>query len=645
MRLFTLDVLRGLATLAVLMYHANLFFEIGFASSGFFGVDLFFIISGFIVHRTLEKHVRVTKLPISTFLVRRMLRLLVPTIGLFVVFTPIAFLGLYKESFDWLMSSYLPGLTGTTNYFLAAGLGDYMSPSGLNVPTLHLWSIATEAHFYLLFPFLFYFTQKLRASTRVKIFCAVLLASFLWANLMSAFIPSVSYFDSASRFWQFMVGVLASVLAVQRPLSTFEKKLILVTTVSLIAVLFALPQIGNLHPGLSSLPISFVAFILLTLSVESANPYLIRANFLAVVGRSSFSIYLWHYPIFVLIYQSSLDFGALDFVVSLILTACLSYVSYRFLELRAASSLQRKAVHILEAAVDRDTGKIKLLHKGAAFLSGLIFAVSLIGFLFLPSPQSELAEIEKRVEKLILDANCNIHAPDEQACNKVQKADRKVFVVGDSMVPGAIDILDQVIRNAKFSYSTKSGCPPLPPNRSPTGTFYSDRCLSDRLTRFEGIDFSQFDLLVISSGGRYTPADLANWVRYIRADYNYTGKVIFLGPYLRSQFYVSDYIDRYGSVSQGAENFRFSSNSVFALQNPESRTFNPSYFSRVGASDLLVIEPLAKLCPSLDNCTLTFEETFFAYDLHHWSSPFRAQIAIHYGPQIREFASAFWTAG
>lgn len=637
MRYATLDTLRGVATVAVFVYHLHIFFGFGFGQSGYFGVDVFFVVSGFIIYENLSRHHVGLHRPLLSFYFRRFLRLLVPVFALFLFLTPIAIWGMYRSSLHSLLDSFFPSITFVANYYFLVTSAGYMSPSAITIPTMHLWSIAVEAQFYLLFPLLFYLIHKRSMKAKAWVISSAILLSFFWGNFASFFLTQYSYFDTASRFWQFLLGVLVALVTVKSRNNEGSRVIPLFIFVSLLLVLFVFPESEWPHPGLGSAPVSLLAALLIFVSVRSSRKSEVwEFKRLQKVGKMSFSIYLWHYPILLMLSQLRFENPLWILPVAVLLTAIASVFSYKIFEQKLVGyfRLQTKA----RLGSPREARHF-WRSWGAFILSASVFGTAAVNaHLFLGYAGFE--EEERKFEIDVVGRHCDISEIALARCAESQDKIRggpSILIVGDSMVPSTLLIMEAVQPQARFWFSSESACPPLDPFSDKVGS-YSIDCLSGASNRFSGLrSLEGFDILVVSSGGRYELEDLRNFISYSRSTLGFAGKHIFIGPYLRSLYPAADYSFRYGSFSATQDRIVFSKDPLFLRQNPDSEYFSPDFYGRLSSANTLVIEPLKDFCPTFVNCQVVFGTSLFAYDTHHWTDDFRKEFVRKYGNKIRKF--------
>jgi peptidoglycan/LPS O-acetylase OafA/YrhL len=281
--------LRAVAVTLVLLYHAGV---PGF-SNGFLGVDIFFVISGYLMASIYAN---------STFkqFYRARAKRLAPGL-LFITFTCIFISAIYLTPFQFkeLVREGIVGITGSSNFYFWSQ-DTYFAPERFR-PLLHLWTLAVEIQFYLIFPLLN------RYSKRIRLLWPILaVASFMVSQLVLYKSPKTSFFLLPPRIWEFAFGVIAAGLTVKfSNLSNKTRSVANVLSAALILFGLIIPIDPNSthgingHPGMAAVLVTFGTSFLLV-SKFSTLSHLVKTNsFIMKIGDASYLIYLIHFPLFV----------------------------------------------------------------------------------------------------------------------------------------------------------------------------------------------------------------------------------------------------------------------------------------------------------------------------------------------------------
>jgi peptidoglycan/LPS O-acetylase OafA/YrhL len=345
-RQIDLQVLRGVAVVCVVLFHTKpqLF------PNGYLGVDVFFVISGYVLAPKILDIFANDKsaiVGIQHFVQSRYRRLMPALLFMILIVTILIFLlAPVDDHFKFYMQS-CAALLGVANFSAVNFSGNYFNPNPN--PLLHTWSLSAEEQIYVLVPLLFFFISKRTILTTRKIqiiLSVIILVSMLFyfetpgwiSNKLEGFIPiyrELNYYSPFSRLWQFAVGIaLFTLLSNSKPAKSRAKS---VLGNSLLLVLLLL-MIFRVVIGTRLLGFIVVAITLLIIFFGAYNnrlrfPYL----YFSWVGNRSYSIYLFHLPLIYLakfspVFGSQSQPKRILLIYALVLTFILSEISYRFVE-------------------------------------------------------------------------------------------------------------------------------------------------------------------------------------------------------------------------------------------------------------------------------------------------------------------------
>lgn len=330
-----IDGLRAIAVAAVVLYHM----EPTLLPGGFAGVDVFFVLSGYLITSLLaaewQAHGRID---LADFYARRVRRLM-PALWLVilsVMVLSVFLLGHLGEPYYRVLDSAMASLAFVANVHFLGASGDYFAGPSDELPLLHLWSLAVEEQFYLVFPLaLGWLLSRGKASARRWLWLASLL-SLLLAEHWIAELPAHAFFHMPARFWELAAGAL---VALSPPLA--ERGLLprMLAGAGLVLVLAAVVAAGwNGHfPGIGALPaVAGTALVLLAGHGGRELGWigrLLSARPMVLLGLWSYSLYLWHWPLLALDEAVRLSPSPLPWRASLCLLAVLlAALTYRFVE-------------------------------------------------------------------------------------------------------------------------------------------------------------------------------------------------------------------------------------------------------------------------------------------------------------------------
>jgi peptidoglycan/LPS O-acetylase OafA/YrhL len=339
--------LRAIAVLLVVAFH----FEPAFVPGGYIGVDVFFVISGYLITSHLMRRPPTGVRSIADFWGRRLRRLL-PASLIVIVFTVVV--GCFVLPVTQIAPLARDAVASTfyvENWNLAANAVNYLSAGVPPSPLQHYWSLGVEEQFYLVWPFLVGFLSWLAARRRSfsqNVTMIVGLAAFGLASLVVSVVwtavqPSAAYFVTPTRLWELAAGgVLAAVVTLVgarsglRPVPGTVRALVAWLGIAVLVAATVLENASTPFPGVAALlPVGgAVLFIAANSSgVRGAPTTVLGLRPVQFVGDASYGIYLWHFPLIVLATGAfARDLNFVDKGVILVATLLLAWLSKRFVE-------------------------------------------------------------------------------------------------------------------------------------------------------------------------------------------------------------------------------------------------------------------------------------------------------------------------
>lgn len=328
-----IDGLRAIAVLGVILFHLKLIPVGHFAvPGGFTGVDVFFVISGFLISRNIFTECDADRFSFLTFYARRARRIL-PALLVVCCLTMIAgaFI-LHPVEYDRLARSFLASMALAANlYFYQTA--NYFGPASSELPLLHLWSLGVEEQFYLLFPLIALALFRLKRSYAVWVYVGLLVGSLAVSQVMAGRNPPAAFYLLPFRAFELLIGCMIA-------LPTFPrmKNTIVAAVVCVIGLLFSgwsyhyLDQ-PTQFPGWRALPACIgAALVIWSGDKVTSFPAKILGNpIFAFVGRISYSLYLYHWPLLFFVSRLLANTATIGWSV-LTLTFAISWLSYRFIE-------------------------------------------------------------------------------------------------------------------------------------------------------------------------------------------------------------------------------------------------------------------------------------------------------------------------
>jgi peptidoglycan/LPS O-acetylase OafA/YrhL len=340
-----IDGLRTLAVASVILLHAG-----SLLSGGFLGVDVFFVISGYLIHKALLLGFRADAFSVRGFFGRRLRRTL-PALYL-VTFACIgtAVFILLPGDFDALARSAVAACLSISNILFLTQTG-YFDHEAITKPLLHTWSLGVEEQFYLVAPLLSFCLFRMTPRVRRTACISLIAASLSLCVVMQRIAPAAAFFLLPARLWEFLIGyaVADGVFPGIRRQWVAE----VVAGAALVCLIGAmlLTSETSAHPGLPTLvPCLATAAIIHTGAYfRTLVGRLLSARIFVFGGLISYSLYLWHWPLIVFVYYLDLRLTPAILLILGTLLLALSFLTWKYVEqpFRDPTSLLRKKARIL----------------------------------------------------------------------------------------------------------------------------------------------------------------------------------------------------------------------------------------------------------------------------------------------------------
>jgi len=450
-----IDGLRAIAVLSVVLYHLD--FAHG-PSGGFVGVDVFFVISGYLITGILQETVASRGLSLVEFYDRRVRRIFPAVFVVYAFCLGASALTLFPTQARAVGADVRASLAFVSNvtFYRLAGYFDQTSQNSL---LLHTWSLSVEEQFYIFFPVTLFVLGKVSRRVRLLVLTALLLASLAGAVWMVRVEPPRAFYLVHYRAWELLLGALLAqgALPAIRRRATAEA-LGAIGVACVLASVFKIRQ-DTPFPGLAALPPTVGALLILYSgqNSETVAARCLGATPLRWVGLVSYSLYLWHWPLIALF---RLKTGALTNahrLAIIVLSAGAAAASYRWVE----SPIRRKPHRFGPRAT------LSIAAGGMATVAALAVGVPRAAAAFgsATSAEAVLSYLQYPVVKMLRTGTCFLTTGyNESKLYKKEeclalRADRKNFLVlGDSHAAHLWAGLSQARPDINFLQATASGC-------------------------------------------------------------------------------------------------------------------------------------------------------------------------------------------
>ncbi len=331
------DGLRAIAVIAVVVYHA---FP-GALRAGFTGVDVFFVISGYLISSLIWRGLADGKFSLLTFYGRRVLRLFPALLVVLAACLVAGWWLLAPGGYERLGRDTAAAAVYLSNFVFWRESG-YFAPAASARPLTHLWSLAVEEQFYVLYPWLLIATFRRRRAT-VVLLLSLLAGSFAVSVVILRIDPAQAFYLLPSRFWELLAGGLLAYaqINVWKQPSRRVANVVSLCGLALLPLAFLRPHSSD-FPGWWALAPVAAAVLLVGGGPEAMlNRLVLARRPLVFVGRISYPLYLWHFPMlsFARARYGTLSTGAALVVVAL--SFVLAYLTFQFIEVPLRSHVRR----------------------------------------------------------------------------------------------------------------------------------------------------------------------------------------------------------------------------------------------------------------------------------------------------------------
>ena len=393
----SIDSLRALAVLAVIIYHV----DVNYLPGGFLGVDLFFVLSGYLISSLIIKEYRKTgSLNLYNFYIRRARRLL-PAVY-FMITVGLVVMVLFNEVL--LRKSHLDAIFGyiySSNWWYIFHKLDYFDSFGAQSPFKHLWSLAIEEQFYMIFPLLFLLVNRKKKSKDgtyklnknfLYVVLGLILVSLI-AHILLFDINNISriYFGTDTRAFSLLVGVVGAILYPMERLHTkvTPQQNVIYSVISLVAIaslITVMIYTSEYNTWLYRGGFLLVAILGLIVIISSGKQHTLMSRLLSFkpvvfIGKISYSLYLWHFPVLVLTTPvSEIGNPNIIFVIlRIILTFVLATTSYLFVETPIRKLGFKNYINVIFKKLKKRPRRSRKVYAGIVGLVSILFLMGIFG--------------------------------------------------------------------------------------------------------------------------------------------------------------------------------------------------------------------------------------------------------------------------
>jgi len=322
-----IDGMRALAVGGVVLFHMG----VPFIGGGFAGVDVFFVISGFLITSLIDAEMREGRFSFAAFYERRIRRLLPPLVPVLLATWLISYALLNVWQFADFARSLRATLALSANWHFFATVGYFDGPAETK-PLLHFWSLAVEEQFYLAFPILLLALWRIAPRSRLAVTSALGVASLAFnAYLVATGKSDSAFFNSLARFWEILAGA-GLALSTTRVDSHRLANIVELLGFGALALLFAYSDAARSPMQTALVAVAGTTFLIIGNGRGAIVSPMLKSRLFVATGKISYALYLWHWPIIVVLRLAYPDAGFEALAAGMALATGLSVLSYWTLE-------------------------------------------------------------------------------------------------------------------------------------------------------------------------------------------------------------------------------------------------------------------------------------------------------------------------
>jgi len=618
-----IDGLRAIAIMPVVFYHAGF----DWMKGGFIGVDIFFVISGYLIAQGILYDLSCNKFGLASFYSKRIRRIAPAFLFVLTVTTIIAWQCLLPNE----MRQYTESLVGAVS--IAANIffyltGGYFGAIGSMKPLLHTWSLSLEEQFYLCLPIII-LALKDRISLLKFVLTILLISSFLYSEYAARTDKNLAYFLLPSRFWELGIGSCIAILGRRNLASSLHPTIASACTavgIVIIAICSMALSGNSKFPGYMALwPCIAAALVIIFADSNRKTDYLAKilaSRLLVHIGLVSYSLYLWHQPLFALFRHRSITTPSnLDYWLLIAVSAMLAIITRECIELRFLRPKKASPVQFNLAVVA---------------LAMVLLCFGWIGHITEGFPNRvpddvRAFHITRNHEKYLISAGCSKHAEGFEllTCKKGEPShEARMILIGDSHAQSIVFEMNEFAKAKGIAFYplVKSGCATdFDFNKQPKGLVDSSckdyqRAVLDLSIREEDLStiiiFNRFDDPNFATGH---PARRDNFSGHFAAVEQLlrlgkkVGVILPIPVYLT---YISDYYSKNSWFHSGDYPDIVSVRSDFAKR---MEYLLAEYISLKRFGNLVLIDPANVLCDST-YCLTKDNNNLLYFDDDHLSN-------------------------
>lgn len=448
--MFRLDInaMRFLAVLGVVLFH----FKVPLFLGGYAGVDIFFVISGYLMYEIMSKK-EISLLTIKDFYRKRISRIYPALLGTVVISSLLILTFIPPSYVIEIFKETTSSLLFISNLYFFKSL-NYFSNSSDSFFLLHTWSLSLEVQYYLIFPIVLYIINKIKIN-RSLVLSILTLFSFAIMIYFGKNHPEAAFYLLPFRAWEFFLGALAaSLVYINNPFKKSTEYLSIFT----ILIFYIFCRETSAWPNFLTIIPTLATALLLHAKVEN-NRVFLSNNLIQYIGKWSYSIYLVHWPIVTILFLNSIPFSAKNQLICVALSIFLGFLSYTLIEQKIKFNFKKMATVSVMTIFT-----VYLANKYAITKYWTDKDVLLLdNYLAYADSKNNTLQFSSNIDSCFLTSKkSDIKYFDKEECLKFDEGKKNLLLLGDSHAAQFSQTIRENFKNYNVIQITASGCPSIP---------------------------------------------------------------------------------------------------------------------------------------------------------------------------------------
>jgi len=453
-----IDGLRAIAVCAVILYHAKItILGLPTFKGGFIGVDVFFVISGYLITSIiLKESIATGSFSLRHFYERRIRRIIPALLFVMLISLPFAWIYLLPDDLVDYSKSILYSLGFISNFYFYSSGEQYGALSGFLKPFLHTWSLSVEEQFYIIYPIFLILTIKYFKKYLIHILVLGIIISMCLAEWTSRNYPSFSFYVLPTRVWELLSGAVLAYFEIIKGHRSKDRTLnSILPAVGFFLIIFSILFFNDkiFYPSFLTLfPVIGACLIIWFSNKNELTTKILSTKLFVGIGLISYSLYLWHYPIFAFgRYADFFSGSTLNKLIIGLTLLLLSTISYYFIEQSARK--KKYKFKIVFVCIIISYFALIIINSNIILNNGYKHRLPKILVENLTTvPQFLLKNFDGKI--------CYKNLKVNERCEFNTSSKRKVYLIGDShMASLMFNLKDRIVqKDYQFIVSVYGGC-------------------------------------------------------------------------------------------------------------------------------------------------------------------------------------------